>query len=160
MVQAYGHEDAISGRIQSAAALRSAGVRRGQHARVVSSETPGVTALELVVIVVLFVAATYALNTLKLRMVARARPVAAAALEGAQGFMYVYVLIRVLEGANTWIGIAAYVVGAFAGTLGAMLWQRRSAADIPGHYHACCPPVGPLPLPPLVHASGERAAHG
>jgi len=115
-----------------------------------------VTAVELIAPVVVFVAATYALNTVKLRMVARARPVTAAALEGVQGFMYLYVLIRVLDGANTWVGIAAYVVGAFVGTLGAMLWQRRSAADIPGHYHACCPPVGPLPLPIVAHPHGPQ----
>ncbi len=116
--------------------------------------------MELVALVVVFVAATYALNTLKLRMVARARPVAAAALEGAQGFMYVYVLIRVVDGANTWVGIGAYVVGAFLGTLGAMLWQRRSAADIPGHYHACCPPIGPLPLPAVAHPAPREGARG
>lgn len=116
--------------------------------------------MELVALVVVFVAATYALNTLKLRMVARARPVAAAALEGAQGFMYLYVLIRVVDGANTWVGVAAYVVGAFVGTLGAMLWQRRSAADIPGHYHACCPPIGPLPLPALAHHAAHPAREG
>lgn len=116
--------------------------------------------MELVALVVVFVAATYALNTLKLRMVARARPVAAAALEGAQGFMYLYVLIRVVDGANTWVGVAAYVVGAFVGTLGAMLWQRRSAADIPGHYHACCPPIGPLPLPVLAHHAAHPAREG
>lgn len=118
------------------------------------------TAMELVALVLLFVAATYALNTLKLRMVARARPVTAAALEGAQGFMYVYVLIRVVDSANTWVGIGAYVVGAFVGTLGAMLWQRHSAADIPGHYHACCPPIGPLPLPSLARPAADRSAQG
>lgn len=116
--------------------------------------------MEIVALVVVFVGATYALNTLKLRMVARARPVAAAALEGAQGFMYLYVLIRVLEGANTWVGIGAYVVGAFVGTLGAMLWQHRSAADIPGHYHACCPPVGPLPMPLVARPASPEGPRG
>ncbi len=114
--------------------------------------------MELVALVVTFVAATYALNTVKLRMVARARPIAAAALEGIQGFMYVYVLVRVVEGASTWAGIAAYVLGAFVGTLAAMLWQHRTAADIPGHYHSCCPPVGPMPLP-AGPASLPAAAH-
>lgn len=125
----------------------SAEVARRQRSRVARLSLPEGAGVELAALVVAFVGTTYALNTVKLRMVARARPLAAAALEGAQGFMYVYVLIRVVDGANTWAGIGAYVAGAFLGTLGAMLWQRRSVADIPGHYHACCPPVGPLPLP-------------
>lgn len=110
--------------------------------------------MDLVVIVLVLVSATYAINTLKIRMVLRARPLSAAALEGAQGFMYVYVLVRVLESANSMAGIAAYVVGAAAGTFVAMVFHQRSAVDIPGHYHACCPPVGPLPLPATSAVEG------
>ena len=104
--------------------------------------------MDLVAVVLLLVAATYAINILKIRMVVHARPFAAPALEGAQSFLYVYVLVRLVESANTGPGMAAYVVGATLGTLVATLVRAGASADGPGHYHACCPEGGdPIPVP-------------
>lgn len=108
-------------------------------------------------IILVLVAATYAINILKIGMVVRDRPLAAAALEGVQGFMYLYVLVRVLESANTTVGMLAYVGGASLGTLVAVRLQRGRGINIPGHYHACCPPVGPLPLPSVVAAAAPHS---
>lgn len=113
--------------------------------------------MELAAIIVLLVGATYAVNILKLRMVVRARAVPAAALEGVQGFLYVYVLVRVLESTNTAAGVLAYVAGASLGTLAAMLLRQHEPGDIPGHYHPCCPPVGPLALPAVDAAGAHRS---
>lgn len=85
------------------------------------------------------VAVTYAVNTWKIRLVAKGRALAAATMEATQGFLYVYVLVKIIEGNNTVVGIAAYVVGAFVGTMGAMLLFRRSKGPLVPHHHDCCP---------------------
>lgn len=88
----------------------------------------------------LVVGLTYAVNTWKIRLVTRGRAVAAAAMEGLQGFLYVFVLVAILEGSDTLIGAGAYMIGAFAGTITAMLLSRRELQAIPPHHHTCCPP--------------------
>lgn len=103
--------------------------------------------MTLLMTVAVLVTVLYAVNTLKLRMVARGRPLRAAAFEAAQGFMYVYVIVRIVDSTNTMGGAIAYVAGAFTGTLAAMLLHRRHGA-VPDHYHLCCPPSGPgVPVP-------------
>lgn len=119
--------------------------------------------MDLVAVVLLLVAATYAINILKIRMVVGARPVAAAALEGAQSFLYVYVLVRLVESANTGPGMAAYVVGAILGTLVATRVRAGSRPDVPGHYHSCCPRTGearPLGAPEMVAAAAPASHRG
>ncbi len=96
-------------------------------------------------LIALAVAATYAVNTVKIRMVAHARPLAASSLEALQGFLYVVVLVRLIDTTMQATGVAAYVVGAFLGTLLAMIHQRRRQPVVSDHHHACCP----LPGTPL-----------
>lgn len=96
------------------------------------------------VIVVAVVTVTYAINTLKIRMVAGQRVWQASLLEAAQGLAFVYGMLGVLEQASGWLGTAAYVVGAGSGTLVTMLYERRRgsrpAPPVPvPHRHACCP---------------------
>ncbi len=90
----------------------------------------------------LAVTATYAVNTLKIRMVARARPLPAALLEALQGFLYVAVLVRLVDTSTQILGVGAYVVGAFVGTLLATIHQRRRPPVVSDHYHPCCPIPG------------------
>ena len=92
----------------------------------------------------LAVAVTYAVNTWKIRLVAKGRAVAAATMEATQGFLYIYVLVKIIESNDTAVGIAAYVVGAFVGTVGAMLVARRSKGPLVPHHHDCCPPPGEI----------------
>ncbi len=120
--------------------------------------------MELVGVVLLLVTATYAINILKIRMVVRGRPFAAAALEGAQSFMYVYVLVRLVESANTGPGMVAYVVGASLGTLVATL--VRAGGEVADHSHACCaeratttPLLGPT-TGAVRHAPGDAPRPG
>lgn len=100
----------------------------------------------------LVVGLTYAVNTWKIRSVTRGRAVAAAVMEGGQGFLYVYVLVAILEGSERLIGAGAYMIGAFAGTVTAMLLSRREIQAITPHYHACCPPS---PTASVVAFAGE-----
>lgn len=93
-------------------------------------------------VITLAVMATYAVNTLKIRMVAHVRPFAASSLEALQGFLYVVVLVRLIDTTMQTTGIAAYVVGAFLGTLLAMIHQRRRQPVVSDHHHACCPIPG------------------
>ena len=97
---------------------------------------------------------TYAVNTIKIRMVAHARPLAASSLEALQGLLYVVVLVRLIDTTMRATGIAAYVVGAFLGTLLAMIHQRRRQPVVSDHHHACCP----LPGTPLGWAD-EAHSH-
>jgi hypothetical protein len=69
---------------------------------------------------------TYAVNTWKIRMVTEDRAVCAAALEGAQGLLFVFAIAQIIDLTNSTMGALAYVVGAFAGTAGAVLLQRRT----------------------------------
>jgi len=90
------------------------------------------------VVIALAVAITYAVNTWKIRLVARGRSVAAATMEATQGFLYVYVLMEIFGSADSVLGIAAYVVGAFVGTFGAMLLSNRRRPLVE-HSQDCCP---------------------
>lgn len=90
------------------------------------------------------VAVTYAVNTWKIRLVARGRAFGAATMEATQGFLYVYVLVKIIEGNDTAVGIAAYVVGAFVGTMSAMVVARRSKGPLVPHHHDCCPLSGAI----------------
>lgn len=94
--------------------------------------------MELVGIVLVLVTATYAINILKIRMVVRARTLAAVGLEAGQSFLYVFVLVQVVESADTTPGMLAYVAGAALGTLAAMAVRPRGDASVPDHAHACC----------------------
>jgi hypothetical protein len=109
------------------------------------------------VAIALAVAITYAVNTWKIRLVAGGRSVAAAMMEATQGFLYVYVLIEILGSADSALGIAAYVVGAFVGTLGAMLLSNRSREPV-GRHQDCCPSclVPGSPLGPTCDLSRSR----
>jgi uncharacterized protein YebE (UPF0316 family) len=93
-------------------------------------------------LIALAVTATYAVNTVKIRMVAHARPLAASSLEALQGLLYVVVLVRLIDTTMQATGVAAYVVGAFLGTLAAMIHQRRRQPVVSDHHHACCPIPG------------------
>ena len=93
-------------------------------------------------LIALAVTATYAVNTVKIRMVARTRPLAASSLEALQGFLYVVVLVRPVGTRMQATGITAYFVGAFLGTLLAMIYQSRRQPVVSDHHHACCPIPG------------------
>ena len=93
-------------------------------------------------LITLAVMVTYAVNTVKIRMVAHVRPFAASSLEALQGLFYVVVLVRLIDTTMQATGIAAYVVGAFLGTLFAMIHQRRRQPVVSDHHHACCPIPG------------------
>lgn len=93
-------------------------------------------------LITLAVMVTYAVNTVKIRMVAHGRPFAASSLEALQGLLYVVVLVRLIDTTMQATGIAAYVVGAFLGTLFAMIHQRRRQPVVSDHHHACCPIPG------------------
>lgn len=88
------------------------------------------------------VAVTYAINTWKIRLVAKGKALPAATMEATQGFLYLYVLVEILRSADTALGIGAYVVGTFVGTIGAMFVARRSKGPLVPHHHDCCPPPG------------------
>lgn len=98
-------------------------------------------------LVVLAVAVTYAINTWKIRQVAKGRALLAATLEAAQGFLYMYVLVKVLSGTRIELGIGAYVVGAFVGTITAMVLSRCASETVEPHHHDCCPPHGRFGVP-------------
>lgn len=68
---------------------------------------------------------TYAVNAWKIRMVTEGRAVCAAALEGLQGFLFVFAIARIIDLTSSTMGALAYVVGAFAGTALAVLLQQR-----------------------------------
>lgn len=89
--------------------------------------------------IVVAVTVTYAVNTWKIRLVARGRATTAATMEATQAFLYMYVLLKILKDANTALGIAAYVAGAFLGTIGAMALSRRTLETSAPHHHDCCP---------------------
>ncbi len=78
-----------------------------------------------VLAIALAVAVTYAVNTWKIRLVAKGKALAAASMEATQGFLYLYVLMEILKSAHTALGIGAYVAGAFVGTIAAMLVARN-----------------------------------
>ena len=88
----------------------------------------------------LAVAVIYAVNTWKIRLVAKGKALASASMEAMQGFLYLYVLVEILNTSNTSAGIGAYVVGAFVGTIVVMLATRRSKGPLVPHHHDCCPP--------------------
>ena len=90
------------------------------------------------------VAIAYAVNTWKIGLVARGRSVAAATMEAIQGFLYIYVLMKILGSADSGLGIAAYVAGAFAGTLGAMLVPNRNHRAAENRCSSCLAPGSPL----------------
>jgi uncharacterized protein YebE (UPF0316 family) len=91
-------------------------------------------------LIVLVATLTYAVNTWKIRMVARGKVMSSALFEGFQGFLYLYVLVAILEGEDTLRGVAAYAFGAFAGTVIAMVVSRRDKGPLVPHHHDCCPP--------------------
>ncbi len=103
-------------------------------------------------LIALAVAATYAVNTVKIRMVAHARPLAASSLEALQGVLYVVVLVRLIDTTMQSTGIAAYVAGAFLGTLVAMIHQRRRQPVVSDHHHPCCP----IPGTPIGRVDGTE----
>lgn len=79
------------------------------------------------------VTATYYVNACKIRLVTEGRALVSAALEGVQGFLFVFALIRLIDLTSSAAGAAAYVVGAFAGTAAAVRASgRRPAASV------CC----------------------
>ncbi|MFQ5523803.1 MAG: hypothetical protein ACE5F5_09535 [Acidimicrobiia bacterium] len=92
------------------------------------------------ILVAVVAALTYAVNTWKIRMVAKGHILASACFEGFQGFLYLYVLVAILEGHDTLRGVGAYALGAFAGTVIAMVVSRRDSGPLAPHHHDCCPP--------------------
>jgi len=86
-------------------------------------------------------AVTYAINAWKIRKVTEGRALHAAALEGLQGLLFVIAIARVLDLTSSTMGAFAYVIGAFAGTAGAVLLQRRTRES------GACRCVGAPPEP-------------
>lgn len=80
-------------------------------------------------LIVALVTATYAINACKIRMVTEGRAMWSAALEGLQGLLFVFALIRMIDLTSSAAGALAYVAGAFLGTAGAVAGSRgrRSA---------------------------------
>ena len=70
-------------------------------------------------------AVTYAVNAWKIQMVTDGRAVCAAALEGAQGLLFVLAMTRIIELTSSTSGAFAYVAGAFIGTAAAVALQVR-----------------------------------
>lgn len=86
---------------------------------------------------------TYAVNAWKIHMVTEGRAMCAAALEGLQGLLFVLAIARIIDLTDSTMGALAYVVGAFTGTAGAVLLQRRTRGS-----EACrCVAVAPEPFP-------------
>lgn len=85
-------------------------------------------------------AVTYAINAWKIRKVTEGRALYAAALEGLQGLLFVVAISRIIDLTSSSMGAAAYVVGAFAGTAGAVVLQRRTRDN------GACPCVGTPPV--------------
>ncbi len=90
---------------------------------------------EVALTVAVVVGVTYAVNTVKIKAVASSRPLWAASLEGSQALLYVYALLKIVEGYNSSLVVSAYVIGAFLGTLLAMKMrvQRAEACRCCGH---------------------------
>jgi uncharacterized membrane protein len=103
--------------------------------------------VELVVIYGLMLIAglmtiTYAVNAWKIQMVTEGRAMCAAALEGLQGLLFVFAIARIIDLTSSTMGALAYVVGAFTGTAGAVLFQRRTRGS-----EACrCAAAAPEPF--------------
>ncbi|MFV1991503.1 MAG: hypothetical protein ACC652_12270 [Acidimicrobiales bacterium] len=69
--------------------------------------------------------ATYAINAWKIQKVTESRALYAATLEGLQGLLFVIAIVRIIDLTSSTTGAIAYVVGAFAGTAGAVLVHRK-----------------------------------
>ncbi len=82
---------------------------------------------EVALTVAVVVGVTYAVNTVKIKAVASSRPFWAASLEGSQALLYVYALLKIVEGYNSTLVMSAYVIGAFLGTLLAMKMRVQRA---------------------------------
>jgi len=77
-------------------------------------------------LIVILVTVTYAVNTWKIQMVTEGRAFCAAGLEGLQGLLFVFALMRMIALTDSTVGAAAYVVGAFLGTAGAVVASRQT----------------------------------
>ncbi|GMQ86053.1 MAG: hypothetical protein BMS9Abin07_1625 [Acidimicrobiia bacterium] len=107
--------------------------------------------------IALAVAVTYAVNTWKIRLVTKGKALAAASMEATQAFLYLYVLMEILQSADTALGIGAYVAGAFLGTIAAMLVARRQTGPLVPHHHDCCPPPGAPGVSPVMPQQADHA---
>lgn len=117
-----------------------------------------------VLAIALAVAVTYAVNTWKIRLVAKGKALAAASMEATQGFSVPLCAHGDPAEYRHRTRHRCLWAGAFIGTITAMLVARNQTGPLVPHHHDCCPPPGtpgPSAAPQqteLAHAVHDVAA--